>query len=98
MAQASEVVRGRGLVVKSGTDYVGQIVLQDPMHFAVESTPLVVEMYYETLIIELPETCSVATEVLPLSQPVGNIPCSLTHCLESLRRRIECFREGHTGS
>jgi hypothetical protein len=44
------VIRDAGAAVFDGADYVGKIKLKDPMHFAIESTQLVVKMYSDVTI------------------------------------------------
>ena len=45
-----QIIRNAGGVVLEGKEYVGRIALRDSMHFAVESTEAVVQMYSEDVI------------------------------------------------
>ena len=50
MSHVRAVILAAGAEVFDGASYVGKIKLRDQMHFALESTELVVQMYSEVVI------------------------------------------------
>ena len=52
VGRVRDVFRAAGAVVFDGKSYVGKIKLRDEMHFAHESTELVVKMYSEVVVRE----------------------------------------------
>ena len=65
MNQARDVVRQAGAKVFDGAKYVGKIKLKDQMHFSIENTKLVVQMYSEVMIeAQKAECASAAGQVI----------------------------------